>query len=210
MGQYYDTGPYTLAQWNKLIQYANSVLQNPPANTTCAPSSTILSAAGENHIWTAEDITTVCLALERAGCGGQSFSAWRKGDRWQPAMIDEIVAALSNFWKCCQPTPTPPAPTGCCVYVWTAEINRYIVPSNPEIAPYWSQITGMSGYTGYGGTQAQAQAQMDAWTAAEIAFLQSIGYNGQLQAFPPTVTTFNSNGSPATIAGQFIICNEPC
>jgi len=125
-------------------------------------------------------------------------------------MIDEIVAALSNFWNCCQPTPTPPAPTGCCVYVWTAEINRYIVPSNPEIAPYWSNITGMSGYTGYGGTQAQAQAQMDAWTAAEIAFLQSIGYNGQLQAFPPTVTTFNSNGSPATIAGQFIICNEPC
>ena len=37
MGQYYDTGPYTLAQWNKLIQYANSVLQNPPANTTWHP-----------------------------------------------------------------------------------------------------------------------------------------------------------------------------
>ena len=123
-------------------------------------------------------------------------------------MIDEIVTALSNLWNCCQPLPPPPPPTGCCVYVWTAEINRYIIPSNPGIRLLVEchrhvRLHWLRRHPG----RAQANGR---WIAAEIAYLQAIGYNEQLQAFPPTVTTFNFNGSPATIAGQFIICNESC
>ena len=112
MSDYYNSGPYTVAFWNTLIDAVNTAL---------APcSQTTLPHVSAGHIWTVSDIKAVHNAL-KAGCPANGFTTPDASNIWKQAIIDEIVNALpiaccggwywASAWATACDDQIPPEPT---------------------------------------------------------------------------------------------------
>ena len=100
---------WTRDDWNQLIRDVNSVLQNPPASTSCSPIDP-LDEVDEGHVWTKSDIREVQDKLKQT-CADISFDDIP--DKWLQSIIDDINTAKSSAWCGCNPTPPgqwPPDP----------------------------------------------------------------------------------------------------
>lgn len=97
--------PYSIDDWNRLIQAVNAKLANPPADTACEPLPP-LPEVSDPHIWSTVDIEEVRGRL-KATCPKINFST--ELGLWRPEIIDEIVSAMSKAWCDCEPeTPREP------------------------------------------------------------------------------------------------------
>jgi hypothetical protein len=93
-------GVFTRDDWNNLVQRINTLIQNPPANTSCS-AQPALAQVPADHIWSKTDIQKAQNAL-KAICTTISFSP--TPDLWRQSILDEINTALATGWCNCQPT----------------------------------------------------------------------------------------------------------
>lgn len=96
---YYDLSrPFSIDDWNNLLNDVNDKLQNPPEGDDCEPIDPIDNVT-DPHIWSVNDVQTVRDKLIET-CPDISFS--EALEIWRPAIIDEIEAALEQVWcDCC-------------------------------------------------------------------------------------------------------------
>ena len=100
MSQFYDlTQPYTITNWNTLVDAVNQVLQAPPAGSACVAVDT-LSHVQDPHIWLVSDVTTMRNAIMET-CPDIKFT--QSLDVWHSGIIDEIVNSLQQAWCNCPP-----------------------------------------------------------------------------------------------------------
>lgn len=90
-------GPYTLADWNQLIDKINNILQNPPANTQCTPLPP-LQHVTDPHLWSWPDDVKNAQTWLKKICGETTFT---DHTRWEQSIIDEINAAIAAGWCGC-------------------------------------------------------------------------------------------------------------
>lgn len=96
---YYDLSrPYSIDDWNNLVNAVNAKLENPPENTNCSPVDPI-EEVEDPHRWSVEDIEIVRNKLIQT-CSDINFS--EPVEMWKPWIIDEIAAALEETWCDCE------------------------------------------------------------------------------------------------------------
>jgi hypothetical protein len=143
---YYDLSrPYTIGDWNSLIQAVNAKLQNPPEDTDCEPIAPI-DEVSDPHIWSVGDIEVVRNKLIET-CADISFS--EPLELWQPGMIDEIENALGETWCDCEDECDPHEEQGIVINLFTYPATVYVTPEcdgygpQPPSVPLSSVIDGM-------------------------------------------------------------------
>ena len=96
---YYDLSqPYSIDDWNNLVNAVNEKLQDSPEPSKCEPIDPI-DEVSDPHIWSAEDVQIMRNKLIET-CPDISFS--EPLEIWKPAIIDEIENALEEVWcDCC-------------------------------------------------------------------------------------------------------------
>ena len=99
MGKYYDTGkPFSIDNWNTLIQDVNEILENPPEGSECEPLDP-LDEVTDPHIWAVEDVEEVREALEET-CPEIAFDT--DLILWKYEIIDEIEEQMVLAWCNCE------------------------------------------------------------------------------------------------------------
>lgn len=98
MSDYYDiTKPYSLEDWNKLVQEINARLQDPEGD--CMPVDPLTEATAP-HVWKDSDVEEVRDKMIET-CAGITFE--EDLELWHPEIIDEIVSQLDTMWCDCLP-----------------------------------------------------------------------------------------------------------
>jgi hypothetical protein len=96
MSSYYDSGPFSIDQWNKLIQDINDKLANPPEG--CTPIDP-LEEVEDPHLWAQDDVTEVRNKMIES-CPDISFT--EDLEIWHYEIIDEIEEQISDMWCDCE------------------------------------------------------------------------------------------------------------
>jgi len=97
---YYDLSrPYSIDDWNNLLNDVNDKLQNPPeGDEACEPIDPV-DEVTDPYIWSVDDVEVVRNKLIET-CPDISFS--EPLEIWTPEIIDEIETALGEVWcDCC-------------------------------------------------------------------------------------------------------------
>jgi len=144
---YYDLSrPYSISDWNGLLQAVNDKLQNPPeGDEACEPIDPI-DEVSDPHIWSVGDVQAVRNKLI-ATCPDISFS--EELDMWKPAIIDEIATALGEVWCDCCDEEYLHEEHGTEIELFTYEATVYTYPAcfgygpSPPSVPLSSVIDGM-------------------------------------------------------------------
>ncbi len=98
MSEYYNIDdPYSIDNWNHLIQDINNILQNPPEGSDCEPID-VLPEVSDPHKWSQRDITNARDALQQT-CPEISFST--DIVKWKAEIIDEIESQMDQAWCDC-------------------------------------------------------------------------------------------------------------
>jgi hypothetical protein len=102
---YYDPDkPYSIENWNTLIQAVNVILAGPPEDSSnCQPIDAI-DEVEDPHLWSVEDVTEVRTKL-KGTCPDIDFS--EELVLWKQAIIDEIVDQMDDAWCDCEPETEP-------------------------------------------------------------------------------------------------------
>ena len=105
MSKYYDTdAPFSIDNWNLLIEDVNNILQNPPANSNnCQPIDTIQPVT-DPHLWSDDDIKEVRNKLMET-CPDISFQ--EELLLWRAEIVDEIEVQMENAWCDCNAVEEP-------------------------------------------------------------------------------------------------------
>lgn len=99
MSQYYDTDkPYSITNWNALVQAINDILENPPEGSTCEPIHDVLSTVVDPHRWSTQDIQNARDKLIET-CPNITFAEPLR--LWYQPTIDELVSAMDQAWCEC-------------------------------------------------------------------------------------------------------------
>lgn len=97
MSKYYDPNrPFSLEQWNMLVDDVNNILQNPVGN--CQPVSPC-SRVVDPHRWSVADIEEVRNKLKET-CPEIDFTVTL--DLWKQAILDEIEQEMEKAWCDCE------------------------------------------------------------------------------------------------------------
>jgi len=108
MSDYYDIDkPYSIENWNKLVQDVNEILENPPDSDDpkCQPIDP-LKEPSNPHVWTTKDVTDMQDKLKKT-CPDIEFEvgtpAWVLEHQWMwsPEIIDELVERMQQAWCQC-------------------------------------------------------------------------------------------------------------
>lgn len=103
MSDYYDLDkPYSIENWNTLIQDVNEILQNPPEGSVDCPPIEPIEEVEDPHIWAIKDVEEVRDKLEET-CPHISFE--EELEIWKPGIIDEIEKQMEDAWCDCVVDP---------------------------------------------------------------------------------------------------------
>jgi len=100
MSDFYDVDrPYSIDDWNKLVDAVNEILDDPPeGDSECEPIDP-LDTVSDPHIWEVSDVEEMQDKLIET-CDEISFS--EPLEIWKPGIIDEIESAMEQAWcDCC-------------------------------------------------------------------------------------------------------------
>jgi len=100
MSSYYDSGPFSINQWNSLIQDINDKLANPPEG--CTPIDP-LEEVEAPHLWAQNDVTEVRNKMIES-CPEISFE--EDLEIWHYEIIDEIAEQIPDMWCNCEKCTT--------------------------------------------------------------------------------------------------------
>jgi len=108
LSDYYDIDkPFSLENWNKLLEDVNDILQNPPPSDdpNCQPIEPI-EESEDPHVWSTEDIINMQDKLKET-CDEIDFEVgtpewiaeyqWK----WKTDIVDELVEAMGRAWCAC-------------------------------------------------------------------------------------------------------------
>ena len=104
MSKYYDIDkPFSIENWNTLIEDVNDILQSPPGGGSgdCQPVEP-LDTVEDPRLWSVTDVQQVRGKLQET-CAGLTFT--EELEIWRPEIIDEIESQMENVWCDCETEP---------------------------------------------------------------------------------------------------------
>ena len=102
MSDYYDLNkPFSITNWNDLLEDVNEILENPPEGTNCEPIEAI-ELVEDPHVWSTENVEEVRDKLIKT-CPDIEFK--EELELWRPEIIDEIEEQMEEAWCHCSGEP---------------------------------------------------------------------------------------------------------
>lgn len=97
---YYNEGkPYSIKNWNDLIEDVNEILENPPYESVDCPPVDPIELVEDPHIWTVQDVEEMRDKLKET-CPDIEFE--EELEVWKKDIIDEIVEEMDKAWCDCE------------------------------------------------------------------------------------------------------------
>jgi len=103
LSEYYDPDkPFSIEDWNSLIQDVNEILQGPPVGASNCPPIDPIDEVTDPHLWSVNDVTEMRDKLKET-CPDISFL--EELVLWKQAIIDEINDQMDDAWCDCETEP---------------------------------------------------------------------------------------------------------